>query len=562
LESAYLPLQAGEIRLLKILNVPQVHESHAIEFTLVRQNLEHRTDYIAVSYAWGAPKLKKVLETEDGTLVLITPNLWDFLCAQSRELAGQLLWIDQICINQRDLSERACQVRLMSRIFENATETIIWLGKEDDDTEHAFRCISRLAAAPKDSMDRLSDGMMSHPLERTLIDGAGRPLRDLLARPWFSRLWALQEAVLGAAPRFICGTKSVSWDEFGRAILNASVVFEIDVVNTVPIIHGWRRRRQEGLHTTLLSLLIETWAFDCTDPRDRVYALLSLQNSLPDFPVDYTAKVEEVYLSVAQALIRSTRSLELLGAVDSNDFLHAPEKAVLPSWVPDWRGPPWPNPYPEKFNFQACKDFVALRHIESISTSLKVEGRIVDHVYQVESLGEVQSLTKSDQNLHAAQAFLQDIPRRIYHGIPETNYTLPKLFNALIVRTVLAGHYMMCGDLLKRIDWTDEQSIWKLLNGERGAQHGGLDERRVWFQVTRMCYRRTIVALEEHTMALGPPNTEPGDVVCILHGSKLPIVLRCQGDKWRFIGQCYVDGIMFGEAVTWAEDEADSFEII
>jgi hypothetical protein len=84
----------------------------------------------------------------------------------------------------------------------------------------------------------------------------------------------------------------------------------------------------------------------------------------------------------------------------------------------------------------------------------------------------------------------------------------------------------------------------------------------VWFQVTRTCHRRTILALEERTMALGPPNTEPGDVVCILHGSKLPIVLRCQGDKWRFIGQCYVDGIMFGEAVAWAEDEADSFEII
>jgi len=52
LENACLPLQAGEIWLVKILNVPQVHESHAIEVALVRQNLEHHTDYIAVSYAW------------------------------------------------------------------------------------------------------------------------------------------------------------------------------------------------------------------------------------------------------------------------------------------------------------------------------------------------------------------------------------------------------------------------------------------------------------------------------------------------------------------------------
>src|SRR6202020_2967040 len=96
LEYAYLPLQAGEIRLLKILNTPQVHGSCAIEITLLRHNLEHCADYIAVSYAWGASKPNKMLETDDGTLILITSNLWDFLIAQSKELAGKLLWIDQI----------------------------------------------------------------------------------------------------------------------------------------------------------------------------------------------------------------------------------------------------------------------------------------------------------------------------------------------------------------------------------------------------------------------------------------------------------------------------------
>lgn len=222
----------------------------------------------------------------------------------------------------------------------------------------------------------------------------------------------------------------------------------------------------------------------------------------------------------------------------------------------------WANPFLDTFHFQACKDFTTLRHPELISTSLKVDGRIIDYVHQVESVDDVDILSKSDENLDAAQAFLQKIPDRIYHGIPETNYILPRQFEALLVRTILVGHYTLYGGPLVRIDWASEERIWKLLNSKSLDRNDELDARSLWFEVRWMCRRRTILALEEHTIGLGPPNTESGDVVCILHGSKLPIVLRRQGDKWRLIGQCYVDGIMFGEAVTWAEDEAEGFEII
>jgi hypothetical protein len=558
-----LPLQAGEIRLLKILNTPQVHGSCAIEITLLRHNLEHCVDYIAVSYAWGASKPNKMLETDDGTLILITSNLWDFLSAQSKELAGKLLWIDQICINQMDLSERACQVRIMSRIFENATETIIWLGNEDDDTEHAFQRIQHFANLPEETVDILRVGTLSYPPDRAFVNGHGKSLRNILGRSWFSRLWALQEAVLSKSPKFLCGTKSSSWDDLVTAFANLSLVFDTTFNDTIHTMDFLRNKRQEGGQTSLLSLLVETYlSFKCSDPRDKVYALLSMQSSISDLPIDYTAKIEDVYIATAQALVRSTSSLDLLGAVDNSDLLHLPEKPVLPSWVPDWRGMSWANPFLDKFHFQACKDFTTLRHSESISTSLKADGRIIDRVYQAENVSDVDVLSKSDENLDAAQAFLQNIPNKIYHGIPGTNYILPKRFEALIVRTILVGHYTLDNGPLLHIDWTNEERIWKLLNGKGLGPNDEFDARSLWFEVRWMCRRRTILALEEHTLGLGPPNTEPGDVICILHGSKLPIVLRRQGDRWRLIGQCYVDGIMFGEAVTWAEDDADSFEII
>ena len=560
MEYAYLPLQEDEIRLLKIVNVPQPPESHAIEVTLVRQNLQHVPDYIAISYAWGAPDRKDVVETDDGTIALVTSNLWDFLCAQHKELAGRFLWIDQICINQRSPSERAHQVRLMSRIFESANETIIWLGREDEDTEHAFQRIQYFAGIPEDTVDILSAGTMSYPLDRALIEGHGKALREILRRSWFSRLWALQEAVLSSSPKFLCGTKSASWDDFVTAVRNLGFVFEFDFNNTLPTIDVLRRKRDEGCPITLLNLLVETHlAFDCADPRDKVYALLSMQSSLPGLHIDYTADIEDVYISVAQALIGSSGSLELLGAVDSTDMLHLPGKSVLPSWVPDWRDTSWVDPFLE--HFQACKDFVSFRHAEVTTTSLKVEGRIIDWVHHVERPDDVDVLTKASQSPAVAQAYLRAIPNKIYHGIPETNYILPVRFEALIVRTILAGHYTPYGGPLALITWTNEERIWKLLNGIGMSEKDEQDAKSLWYEVTRTCHRRTILALEEHSIALGPPNTEAGDVICILHGSKVPLVLRHQDDKWRLIGQCYVDGVMFGEAVTWAEDEADSFEL-
>jgi hypothetical protein len=284
-----------------------------------------------------------------------------------------------------------------------------------------------------------------------------------------------------------------------------------------------------------------------------------MQDSVSDFQIDYAATTEEVYISVAQALIKTSASLELLRAVDGNLLLQSPD---LPSWVPDWRGVSKASVSIDGYRFQACKDFVATRYTEVASTCLKVEGRIIDYVYQVESPDQVQVLVKGDDNRAAAQSFLRALPDRVYHGIPETNYTLPKRFQSLLVRTILCGHYTFLGGSLYRISWTNEEWIWKLLNGTDVGNDNEHNARSLWVEVGRTCESRTILALEQRTIALGPPNAEVGDVICILHGSNVPIALRHQGDKWRVVGWCYVDGVMFGEAVSWTEDEADVFELI
>jgi hypothetical protein len=48
----------------------------------------------------------------------------------------------------------------------------------------------------------------------------------------------------------------------------------------------------------------------------------------------------------------------------------------------------------------------------------------------------------------------------------------------------------------------------------------------------------------------GPSGLRTGDVVCVLYGDDVPFILRPEtGGHYTLIGECYVNGIMHGEAL-------------
>jgi len=56
----------------------------------------------------------------------------------------------------------------------------------------------------------------------------------------------------------------------------------------------------------------------------------------------------------------------------------------------------------------------------------------------------------------------------------------------------------------------------------------------------------------------GPRWMEEGDLLCVLYGGQTPFVLRREAwGNYRFIGDCYVQGIMDGEALTMELDETE-----
>ena len=62
-------------------------------------------------------------------------------------------------------------------------------------------------------------------------------------------------------------------------------------------------------------------------------------------------------------------------------------------------------------------------------------------------------------------------------------------------------------------------------------------------------FNRPLFTTKDERYGLGPQNLQAEDIICILFGSKVPLVLRRFGVWWRFVGAAYVNSIMSGQYV-------------
>lgn len=106
-----------------------------------------------------------------------------------------VIWIDAICINQKDLRERNHQVNLMLDIYHHCQKLIIWLGLEMDGSEKAI-------ATLKDMVKWNDKGMGSQWKKRFMEDvnhfNRWLEVAKFYSRPWFTRAWVAQEYMVCA----------------------------------------------------------------------------------------------------------------------------------------------------------------------------------------------------------------------------------------------------------------------------------------------------------------------------------------------------------------------------
>ena len=145
-EALYTPLLRWETRLLllhpsedeTILTADLVIASPTPDATgLGVSRGDCIVEYEALSYTWGPPDFPCSMVC-NGLTFPITANLYEALIRLKTRESSRYLWIDAICINQFDATEKARQVGNLFAIFRRASKVTVWLGEATASTHMAF----------------------------------------------------------------------------------------------------------------------------------------------------------------------------------------------------------------------------------------------------------------------------------------------------------------------------------------------------------------------------------------------------------------------------------------
>ncbi|KAI1084550.1 HET-domain-containing protein [Whalleya microplaca] len=345
----YEPLDSekGEIRLLELSPSPE--HSSPIKCTLHPVKLSEDPYYEALSYTWGGKG-----NGQDIILNGVTFPVFENLEAVLRRLRHptklRTLWIDAICINQDDLDERASQVKLMRGVYEGATEVVIWLGEPNVGAELglnrlAYSLIARNEknrerqwAIQKELFNNTGGAATKYGLwfsssaTRLNTEMEKDEIRELLCRPWWSRVWIIQEAVVSRKLKILCGEWEVEWDKLNAETKEEDISskqaalmkvmhpelfsFADSTFDDIDIMRQKWRDSNTGKVTNSLGyeLLYNLRRLACTDPRDRVFAFSGLM--APEIGMalsaDYSRPVVEIYTRFCRAVILKNGTLDIL----------------------------------------------------------------------------------------------------------------------------------------------------------------------------------------------------------------------------------------------------------
>ncbi|KAJ6437320.1 Heterokaryon incompatibility protein 6, OR allele [Purpureocillium lavendulum] len=275
--------------------------------------------YVALSYCWHNPKFDnlsicgdQIAEDDEfrakylirhplwckGKRILISTSLYDALRRLQDVHTPVKLWVDALCINQEDLEERSHQILLMQRIYHNASEVFMWLGREDEHVDPAIQLLRKLQSMNSGGLVReglLDPGSMRSTGLPAFPSPEWESLVRLLQRPYFRRIWIVQEMI--AAPlrsTLYCGQSStVPWMTVVEAVTvlqRAGWIAPIDshyggennfsfILITLSVGIAWMK----GAATPADRLLIRrkaqnTRRYEASDPRDKIFALIGIIN--------------------------------------------------------------------------------------------------------------------------------------------------------------------------------------------------------------------------------------------------------------------------------------------
>lgn len=574
----YQPLDptSRNIRLLELLPGKWTDELSCRMFVV---SLDDDPYYEALSYVWGEPDLCRPIWI-NGSPRSITRSLDRALRRLRQPNRARVMWIDALCINQSNVEERSHQVNMMGTIFSRTAEALLFLA---DYEEGQLLPDSGLSERSDDALTlndvlravgllfRLSnDDHLTHSDAEAHSDSYTMDLQSLekiIDLPWWSRIWTVQEAVLPPKITVCFGSITVSWSLFSNANLNMlkhhntccrfalrralgrfhSKVFPLIVL-----------RDPRDMGPTLLLYCLHDFRYRrASDPRDKVFALLGLgPNNMGTYiDADYSLTTPQLYKNLVTNLIESTNDLlPLLRKYELG------RRSDLPSWAPDWSAEVdmWPEYEADHIiaysSFNASNGTTAIIY-SAIESVLSLSGLAVDQVTMLGCCLEKPSRGAVEMAQKQWEELLD------YESIKSRQY-------------VGGGTY--------------EDAFWRLLVYDIATYRDGSSQRlwgrrtvpgdyetflrqfwmssRLGFSFDRVFLGRFFITNKGY-IGIGSRDTKIGDWIYVLHGGKVPFILRPVQYKrvsrsFQYIGHAYVHGIMDGEAMQNPESQTEVVSLV
>ncbi|KAI1077748.1 heterokaryon incompatibility protein-domain-containing protein [Whalleya microplaca] len=645
-EYTYLKISADQVRLLLL---SKGRPGDPVYCSLKTMNISRlagaQLAYQALSYSWGQDVASKEIFLKDidvpsnsGNIddlfriasvqamprrYYVRPNLSAALNRLRSETTDLWFWIDAICINQNDDSEKTHQLPKMLDIYCNAWNVCIWIGDSGESEDDRGAGNEAMEFIPTIVNLKVLDNMITGDKLDEHTASSWAKFAKLLQRAWFRRRWVIQEVAASRQATVQCGDKNINWIDFSDAV--ELFVAKLDRIRSmyshtetskhdpdalhhvesggasaiVSISNNLLRKTQNGVILDRLwnieSLVTTFLHFEISDPKDTVYALLplardsylpsaelSLLSSTSSISPDYSKSELRVFVDFVQHCISSTKSLDIIcrhWAPPPNSF-----GAELPTWIGSVVNSTFG--IPTKLSGRLNGDSLVGEAGRTVYNASR--GRPADVHFKEQShttMGGLLTLPKG-VILHTKGFQLGRITRassRVVDGtlsddclklagwVPgmDVNNITDRLWRTLVADRTGAGKHTpfwyrrACMYCIMKLTADGDLSTTKLLDNKT-LPETVLDYLR---RVRAVVWNRKFFAVagpnltSDELFGMGSRRIQEDDCICILFGCSVPVVLRRRNREFSLIGECYVHSMMDGEAVAQLELGTSPFTI-
>ncbi|EWZ31035.1 hypothetical protein FOZG_15443 [Fusarium oxysporum Fo47] len=320
-----------------------------------------------------------------------------------------------------------------------------------------------------------------------------------------------------------------------------------------------------GDSMSFLDVLRLTRNFDVSERLDRIYAILGLPSrhtgpGRTSIPPDYRLLPDGLYSRVFYWVYRThDEPLEILSAIRHTSLFY-PD---FPTWIPRWHVKPirsigishrasmkfdasagWKSKPPAKLAWSRNERHLILQGFVLAS---------VTSAHRVFPTASTKDRLSRHKKLKTHNTGLNHWLNVHVHSYDDIQARLP---------LILSSGQDWYGNILKEQNSIDEHTTSFVKWSQRYFRNAkACDEEAVRYgqAVNNVCRDRQIFTATNCLLGLGPNLLRKGDLVCVVAGGPVPYILRPLGDDtFYYVGECYVAGYMFGEAVAEWRSQAQA----